>query len=63
LIVYFEVPNGGYILRDQACWELIYQHFSYFTERSLVTLFRFPAACCSRELWGSIPCDRGLCGI
>ncbi len=39
LVVYFEVPNGEYILRDQACWELIYQHFSYFTERSLVTMF------------------------
>lgn len=39
LVVYFEVPNGEYILRDQACWELIYQHCSYFTERSLVTLF------------------------
>jgi hypothetical protein len=39
LVVYFEVPNGEYILRDQACWELIYQHCSYFTERSLVTMF------------------------
>jgi hypothetical protein len=39
LVVYFEVPNGEYILRDQACWELIYQHCSYFTERSLVTIF------------------------
>ena len=39
LAVYFEVPNGEYILRDQAYWELIYQHCSYFTERSLVTMF------------------------
>jgi len=39
LVVYFEVPNGKYILREQVCWEFIYQHCSYFTERSLGTLF------------------------
>jgi hypothetical protein len=39
LFVYFEVPNGDFILREQACWEFIYQHCSYFTPRSLVRLF------------------------
>jgi hypothetical protein len=39
LTVYFEVPNGNFILREQVWWEFIYQHCSYFTERSLVTLF------------------------
>jgi hypothetical protein len=39
LFVYFEVPNGSFILREQVCWEFIYQHCSYFTEESLVTLF------------------------
>jgi hypothetical protein len=39
LFVYFEVPNGNFILREQACWEFIYQHCSYFTQRSLATLF------------------------
>lgn len=39
LAVYFEVPNGGFILREKICWEFIYQHCSYFTERSLATLF------------------------
>jgi hypothetical protein len=39
LFVYFEVPNGSFILREQACWEFIYQHCSYFTEKSLTTLF------------------------
>jgi hypothetical protein len=39
LVVCFEVPNGNFILREQVCWELIYQHCSYFTKRSLVTLF------------------------
>jgi Methyltransferase domain len=31
LVVYFEVPNGGLILREQLFWEFIYQHPSYFT--------------------------------
>ena len=39
LVVYFEVPNGEYILRNQIFWEFIYQHYSYFTESSLVMLF------------------------
>ena len=39
LVVYFEVPNGGYILRDRAFWEFHYQHCSYFTGNSLTRLF------------------------
>ena len=39
LFVYFEMPNGNFILHELACWEFIYQHCSYFTQRSLVTLF------------------------
>jgi hypothetical protein len=39
LVVYFEVPNGDFILREQAFWEFIYQHPSYFTQSSLATLF------------------------
>jgi hypothetical protein len=39
LVVYFEVPNGEFILREQAFWEFIYQHPSYFTQSSLATLF------------------------
>jgi C-methyltransferase C-terminal domain/Methyltransferase domain len=39
LIVYFEVPNGDYILREQAFWELHYQHCSYFTKASIIRLF------------------------
>jgi methyltransferase family protein/C-methyltransferase-like protein len=39
LVVYFEVPNGEFILHKQIFWELIYQHCSYFTKRSLVKLF------------------------
>jgi hypothetical protein len=39
LVVYFEVPNGEFILREQAFWEFIYQHPSYFTQSSLAKLF------------------------
>jgi hypothetical protein len=39
LVVYFEVPNGDFILREQMFWELIYQHPSYFTQSSLAKLF------------------------
>ena len=49
LVVCFEVPNGNFILREQVYWELIYQHCSYFTERSLVTLF--------------VECGFGVCDV
>jgi C-methyltransferase C-terminal domain/Methyltransferase domain len=39
LAVYFEVPNGDFILRDRAFWEFHYQHVSYFTKTSLTKLF------------------------
>lgn len=39
LVVYFEVPSGEFILREQAFWEFIYQHPSYFTQSSLAKLF------------------------
>lgn len=39
LAVYFEVPNGEFILWGQAFWEFIYQHPSYFTRSSLAKLF------------------------
>jgi hypothetical protein len=39
VVVYFEVPNGDFILRKQIFWELIYQHPSYFTQSSLTKLF------------------------
>ena len=39
IVVYFEVPNGDFILREQAVWEFHYQHVSYFTKTSLTKLF------------------------
>lgn len=38
-LVYFEVPNFNYILRDTAIWDLIYEHYSYFSPHSLADLF------------------------
>jgi hypothetical protein len=37
--VYFEVPNAMYTLRDLGIWDLIYEHYSYFSINSLVRLF------------------------
>ena len=39
LVIYFEVPTGELILREQMFWEFIYQHPSYFTLSSLAKLF------------------------
>jgi hypothetical protein len=39
VVVYFEVPNGDFILRERAFWEFHYQHVSYFTKTSLTKLF------------------------
>jgi SAM-dependent methyltransferase len=38
--LFVEVPNGLATLRDLAIWDLIYEHFSYFTPTSLEALLR-----------------------
>jgi hypothetical protein len=38
-VVFIEVPNLGYILRDTAIWDIIYEHYSYFSASSLGNLF------------------------
>jgi 2-polyprenyl-3-methyl-5-hydroxy-6-metoxy-1,4-benzoquinol methylase len=38
-IVFFEVPNSLYSLRDMGIWDIIYEHCSYFTESSLARIF------------------------
>jgi 2-polyprenyl-3-methyl-5-hydroxy-6-metoxy-1,4-benzoquinol methylase len=40
ITVFFEVPNALYTLRAMGIWDLIFEHFSYFTPHSLVTLFK-----------------------
>ncbi|MGH7495308.1 MAG: class I SAM-dependent methyltransferase [bacterium] len=37
--VFFEVPNSRLCLRDSGIWDLIYEHYSYFSLPSLVRLF------------------------
>jgi hypothetical protein len=39
-IVFFEVPNALYTLKDLGIWDLIYEHCSYFTYDSLRALFK-----------------------
>jgi SAM-dependent methyltransferase len=39
-VVFFEVPNVLYTLKDLGIWDLIYEHCSYFTPVSLDTVFR-----------------------
>jgi SAM-dependent methyltransferase len=38
-VIYFEVPNAAYTLRDLGIWDLIYEHYSYFSAQSLARLF------------------------
>jgi 2-polyprenyl-3-methyl-5-hydroxy-6-metoxy-1,4-benzoquinol methylase len=38
-LVFFQVPNTGYILKDGAFWDVYYEHCSYFTATSLSNLF------------------------
>lgn len=38
-IVFFEVPNVLYTLRDMGIWDIIYEHCSYFSPSSLRRIF------------------------
>jgi len=38
--VFFEVPNMLYTLRELGIWDIIYEHVSYFSPRSLAAVFR-----------------------
>lgn len=39
-VLFFEVPNGLFTLRDMGVWDIIYEHCSYFTPISLWRTFR-----------------------
>jgi SAM-dependent methyltransferase len=39
-VVFFQVPNVRYVLREVAFWDIYYEHCSYFSPRSLARLFR-----------------------
>ncbi len=38
-VVFFEVPDAHYTLRDMGVWDIIYEHCSYFTASSLWHVF------------------------
>jgi len=38
-VLYFEVPNSMYTLRDMGIWDIIYEHCGYFCENSLARAF------------------------
>lgn len=38
-VVFFQIPNAEYVLRDTAFWDVYYEHCSYFTSTSLTYLF------------------------
>ena len=38
-VLYFEVPNSYYILRDLSIWDIIYEHCGYFVPESLAAMF------------------------
>lgn len=40
ITVFFEVPNALYTLRELGIWDVIFEHYSYFTPLSLETAFR-----------------------
>lgn len=39
-IVFFEVPNAAWTIEDMGIWDLIYEHYSYFTRQSLEYVFQ-----------------------
>jgi len=38
-VLFFEVPNALYTLKDMGVWDIIYEHCSYFTSESLANIF------------------------
>lgn len=38
-VVFFQIPNGDYVLDELAFWDVYYEHCSYFTKGSLAYLF------------------------
>lgn len=38
-VIFVEVPNAMYTLREMGIWDLIYEHYGYFTALSLSRLF------------------------
>lgn len=58
-VVFFEVPDVMFILKERSSWDLLYEHCSYFSTSSLHRLF---TTCGFRvlEIWGTFQ-DQFLC--
>jgi SAM-dependent methyltransferase len=39
IAVFFQIPNGAYVLHDLAFWDIYYEHCTYFTPASVRYLF------------------------
>jgi len=39
-LIFFELPNMAYTLREFAIWDIIYEHCGYYTPHSLAALFK-----------------------
>jgi Methyltransferase domain/C-methyltransferase C-terminal domain len=51
-VLFLEVPDGAYMLEQCSVWDLIYEHYSYFTPQSLQYLLRRTGFCCTETLTG-----------
>lgn len=38
--IFFEVPNAEFMLKRFSIWDVIYEHYSYFSKQSIATLFQ-----------------------
>ncbi len=38
--IYFEVPNAAWMLKTTSMWDVIYEHFGYWSATSIATAFR-----------------------
>ncbi len=54
-LVFFEMPNFSYTLRELAIWDIIYEHCGYFSSQSLSCLFTRAGfdVLATRETFGS----------
>jgi SAM-dependent methyltransferase len=58
-MVFFEVPNVSFTLRQLGIWDLIYEHYSYFSSNSLAYLFSacgFDVRNCTEAFAGQYLC-------
>lgn len=64
-VVFFEVPNAACMFRESRIWDIIYEHFSYFTPQSLTTAFMragFKVLTVEETFGGQYLCIEAICG-